>query len=160
MNEKEYNELFLAHYGIKGQHWGVRRYQNYDGTLTAAGRARYIDGEYERESEYNSQKNNFGASSGGYNERTQERIDQIRVERAVENLKKLPREKKEIDVIRTAKKFEKAMESIGANFQEYYNIGMDMIVNHFKAKAAKKKDERRRETEGKMILIKAGLWKK
>lgn len=31
----------LAHHGIKGQKWGVRRYQNSDGTLTAEGRARY-----------------------------------------------------------------------------------------------------------------------
>ena len=28
----------LIHHGIKGMHWGVRRYQNYDGTLTGAGR--------------------------------------------------------------------------------------------------------------------------
>ena len=33
------NELY--HYGIKGQRWGVRRYQNEDGTRTAAGRKRY-----------------------------------------------------------------------------------------------------------------------
>lgn len=31
----------LIHHGIKGQKWGVRRYRNPDGTLTAAGRARY-----------------------------------------------------------------------------------------------------------------------
>lgn len=31
----------LYHHGIKGQRWGVRRYQNDDGTLTAAGKARY-----------------------------------------------------------------------------------------------------------------------
>ena len=31
----------LCHYGIKGQKWGVRRYQNEDGTLTNAGKARY-----------------------------------------------------------------------------------------------------------------------
>jgi adenylate kinase family enzyme len=35
---KEYSELF--HYGIKGMHWGIRRYQNPDGTLTDAGKIR------------------------------------------------------------------------------------------------------------------------
>ena len=30
----------LYHHGIKGQRWGVRRYQNEDGTLTDAGRKR------------------------------------------------------------------------------------------------------------------------
>lgn len=31
----------LYHHGIKGQKWGVRRYQNSDGTLTDEGRKRY-----------------------------------------------------------------------------------------------------------------------
>ena len=31
----------LYHHGIKGQRWGIRRYQNEDGTLTEEGRARY-----------------------------------------------------------------------------------------------------------------------
>lgn len=30
----------LAHHGIKGQRWGVRRFRNYDGTLTPRGKAR------------------------------------------------------------------------------------------------------------------------
>lgn len=29
---------YLAHYGVKGQKWGVRRFQNKDGSLTNAGR--------------------------------------------------------------------------------------------------------------------------
>lgn len=33
----------LYHWGIKGMKWGVRRYQNADGTLTAAGRKRYTN---------------------------------------------------------------------------------------------------------------------
>lgn len=32
---------YLAHHGIKGQKWGIRRYQNPNGTLTALGRERY-----------------------------------------------------------------------------------------------------------------------
>lgn len=31
----------VCHHGIKGQRWGVRRYQNPDGSLTSAGRKRY-----------------------------------------------------------------------------------------------------------------------
>ena len=33
----------LYHWGIKGQKWGIRRYQNEDGTLTEAGIRRYKD---------------------------------------------------------------------------------------------------------------------
>lgn len=35
-------ELELYHSGIKGMKWGIRRYQNPDGSLTPAGRKRYM----------------------------------------------------------------------------------------------------------------------
>lgn len=34
-------DYYLVHHGIKGQKWGLRRFQNEDGTLTAEGRERY-----------------------------------------------------------------------------------------------------------------------
>ena len=33
----------LSHYGVLGMKWGIRRYQNADGSLTAAGKKRYSD---------------------------------------------------------------------------------------------------------------------
>lgn len=33
---------YLVHHGILGQKWGVRRFQNPDGSLTSAGQKRYL----------------------------------------------------------------------------------------------------------------------
>ena len=46
----------LAHYGVKGMKWGVRRYQNYDGTYIKRGLERYRKAEKEYESSKNKKK--------------------------------------------------------------------------------------------------------
>ena len=38
-------KYYLAHHGIKGQKWGVRRFQNKDGSLTSAGKNRLYNKE-------------------------------------------------------------------------------------------------------------------
>ena len=46
----------LLHYGIKGQKWGVRRFQNEDRTWTEAGKERYGSGKSDRKESYGSSK--------------------------------------------------------------------------------------------------------
>lgn len=48
-NDFRLYKSYLAHYGVKGMHWGIRRYQNSDGSLTAAGKMRYTNDELERQ---------------------------------------------------------------------------------------------------------------
>lgn len=37
-----YNDYYLQHHGIRGQKWGIRRYQNPDGSLTEEGKRRLL----------------------------------------------------------------------------------------------------------------------
>lgn len=49
----------LYHHGIKGQKWGVRRYQNSDGSLTEEGRKRYRDSSIQKRNSYKFKQNMY-----------------------------------------------------------------------------------------------------
>lgn len=40
MEERKVNNQSLAHFGVLGMKWGIRRFQNKDGSLTSAGKQR------------------------------------------------------------------------------------------------------------------------
>ena len=66
----------LYHHGIKGQKWGIRRYQNPDGSLTEAGRKKYGAGRTDKGSYIYNRKH-----GKAYN-KLQNRVDKINKEAA------------------------------------------------------------------------------
>ncbi len=61
---KMYDNNYLQHFGIKGMKWGVRRYQNSDGSLTNAGKKRVSNKEIRQDRDIISKEI---ASHGGRN---------------------------------------------------------------------------------------------
>ena len=61
----------LEHHGILGMKWGVRRYQNKDGSLTSAGKRHYTDSD--QDSRINSRLLNRGNSDSDLYKRANER---------------------------------------------------------------------------------------
>ena len=81
----------LQHHGIKGQKWGVRRYQNEDGSLTNAGKKRYGTSEnFEKQYPADKKKSDISAINSG--------------REATRNAKEINRNLKEIEREKTSKK--------------------------------------------------------
>ena len=60
----EFETDYLAHHGIKGQKWGVRRFQNPDGTRTEEGKKRYGSGNGAKGSFINEHKKELAIAGG------------------------------------------------------------------------------------------------
>lgn len=73
----EYYDDVLEHHGIRGQKWGVRRFQNPDGTLTQKGKKRYLkEVQRDMEAHYKSNISSNAAKYIGLNKNGTTRADQ------------------------------------------------------------------------------------
>ena len=84
MREIYPNELY--HHGVLGMKWGIRRYQNYDGTYTKKGLERYRKSESaynEAKSKYDQAKSNFKAAKReAFEKDDRESLEKIELARA------------------------------------------------------------------------------
>lgn len=96
----------LLHYGSKGMKWGVRRYQNKDGTLTAAGKKRYDRDK--RENAAKKKENRIDLSNPDPQRWVKEDLE--RTKRAVDSSSDLVKEVKKLEQSTTSKPTPKRMD--------------------------------------------------
>lgn len=129
--------LYLCHHGVKGQKWGVRRYQNEDGSLTNAGRRRYIKGmrkELKRLDTARAREQRIGIdimdSAATYNNKLQKLRDRQSIYKKGSEQYKLAQQ--EIDKhIETSKSIENNMASFNRRMKSY-NQDIENILKEAK----------------------------
>lgn len=133
MREYEY-VLELYHHGIKDMRWGVRRYQNQDGSLTAAGRVRYGVSKVGKAVGSAASKISNKASESYKNKKELRRINKLKKKpvsklndaEIEERYERLAKEKKLLDMERQVSSLKPSLASGGKKFLS--KLGTDVLL--------------------------------
>jgi len=104
----------LAHYGVRGMKWGVRRYQNADGTLTSEGAKRYSRDQ--RENAAKKKENRIDVSEPDPQRWVKEDLE--RSKRTVDASSDLVKEMRKIEKDTSPKPVQKRMDLSGMSDKE------------------------------------------
>ena len=125
------NELY--HYGIKGMKWGVRRYQNLDGTLTNAGRKRLVK---DIRKHYKNKSNSWAYEEDSNLAKTNKYVNQLH------NSERLTKARSEMNKLR------KLVEDFDDNVDVMYKYKIKAVSKMFDIT----------ETEAKKTYSKNDIW--
>ena len=138
----------LAHWGVKGMRWGVRRYQNKDGSLTPAGKKRY-----DRDvRENNAKKKDNRIVIDGPDAHRWAREDTKRAKGVVDSSRDIVRELENVNRSTRSKSKKQTMDLSNMSDQEMRSqINRALLEKQYNDMFAPQKTSRGRETVGKIL---------
>ena len=138
----------LAHWGVKGMKWGVRRYQNKDGSLTPAGQKRY-----DRDvKENNAKKKDNRIIIDGPDARRWAKEDTKRAKGVVDSSEDMVRELKNLNDRNKSRSKKQTMDLSKMSDQEMRNqINRALLEKQYNDMFAPQKTSKGRECVGKVL---------